>query len=230
MARSPTFDWQRVNPPTHPDLQAGDPPHVEQGARLPDPAPLPPPPPKTWRDEPLPPKMRALPRDDRGYPVFFTVQPRGGMPLDGKVDLRVVNAYNHQRCATERLCNVCGKPLYRTLYFIGSPACVQNRVFSDSPLHEECARYALRVCPYLTQPAFGYHERPEDTARLSHATEAELPLGKPERIVLYCCQQYRPIPGTAGKSLYLVEPARWVEWYRPDGVYIARTRPDRYAQ
>lgn len=61
MARSPTFDWQRVNPPTHPDLQADDPPHVEQGARLPDPDPLPPPPPKNWRDEPLPPKMRNPP-------------------------------------------------------------------------------------------------------------------------------------------------------------------------
>ena len=174
----------------------------------------------------MPPAVAALPRDRRGYPVFYTVQPPGGVPDDGQVDFRVLNLTHHIRCAEERRCGICAGRLPRRLYFIGGPMCVQNRIFGDGPLHEACARYALQVCPHL------HHAKHQYSATEVPGTrhDPNVIRRKPERIVLYVCQEYSFQPAPGGKPVFLVPPALNVEWYTPDGAYVARTRPTRYAQ
>jgi hypothetical protein len=218
-----------TKPRSFPGVSTSDPPVLEEGIRLADPEPLPSPPPKHWKDVPKPPGIAALPVDFRGYPIFFSVWDEG-RPEDGsRHDFRVLNVAQHLRCATERLCAICGEPLDKMLYFVGGPMCLQNRIFGDGPMHEDCARYSMKVCPHLSQPDFGYHERPGDSALLDR-TDPNVIHTKPVMIVLYKCADYRLISGGRGKPLYVVQPAFAVEWYTNAGEYRSRTRPTRYAQ
>jgi len=212
--------------PTHPGLTPDTPPVYEEGIPLPDPIPRPASPPPDWRTATMPPAVRNRPRDHRGYPVFFVVEPRGGVPGDGRVDFRVLQLDRYTACAREHRCGVCGKSLHRLMWFIGGPMCVQNRVFGDAPMHEACARYALLVCPHLRNPAHHYSKAP------APGTEGDpnVILRKPERIVLYACVDYTLTPTQEGKPVLIVAPARVVEWYTTAGEYLARTRPTRYSQ
>lgn len=212
--------------PTHPGLTPQTKPVYEEGVRLPDPRPRPQPPPRNWRDVPLPPAVAALPRDRRGYPVFVCVTPAGGVPEDGVVDFRLLNLDHHVRCARQSLCAICGRRLHRDYVFIGGPMCCQNRVFGDGPMHEQCARYALAVCPYLTNAHREYSQTPSEGS----FHDPNVILEKPERLLLYCTGDYELHEAPGGKPVCIVAPARWVEWYTTAGVYLAKTRPTRYAQ
>lgn len=99
----------------------------------------------SWREVPLPATVAALPRDRRGFPVLFTAVVRP----DGTPDFRVSDPLKRARCVTERLCGICGAALTYWSAFIAGPLMFENRIAGDPPMHEACARYALRVCPYL---------------------------------------------------------------------------------
>src|SRR5262249_1107940 len=105
--------WHRPMPPTHEGLSLDTPAPLLQGERLPDPDPLPAPPAKDWRTVPVPDRMRSLLRDDRGYPVFYAIQPSEGAASGDRVDFRVLNYEHHLKVARDRLCAVCGKRVGR---------------------------------------------------------------------------------------------------------------------
>lgn len=89
--------------------------------------------------------MKELPLDERGYPIpFFT-------PIvDGKPDFRYQDARKRDVCVERKICVVCGKKLYdKSYWFICGPLGFQNRIHSDSAMHEDCARFSLNVCPHL---------------------------------------------------------------------------------
>jgi hypothetical protein len=195
-------------------------------------------PPKDWRTVPKPEGVQALPLDKRGYPVFYTVMTepiirmwQDGRKLEGlNIDFRVMNVGAYIRCARKRLCGVCGQPLKTQLFFIGGPMCVQNRVFGDAAMHEDCARYARQVCPFLSHATFLYHDREGDSAAF-RTHDPNVLKTKPERVVLYRCRDYHLYGlGSESKPVFIVQPASAVEWYTADGHYLCRTRPDRYAQ
>jgi len=97
----------------------------------------------------LPPNMRDLPIDSRGYPVPFFVP-----SIDGSHDFRVADRQKLFRCMTEKLCWICGKSLGRRLIaFTIGPMCAVNRISSEPPQHPECAEFAARACPFLIVPA-----------------------------------------------------------------------------
>jgi hypothetical protein len=54
------------------------------------------------------------------------------------------------------LCSICGQPLHRGRWFIGGEksAFDPHGAYLDPAMHAECARYALRVCPYLASPTY----------------------------------------------------------------------------
>jgi hypothetical protein len=54
------------------------------------------------------------------------------------------------------LCAICGKKLTRGRWFVGGPlsAFHAEGCYIDTPLHGDCARYALQVCPYLAAPKY----------------------------------------------------------------------------
>jgi hypothetical protein len=94
-----------------------------------------------------PARIRALPVDQRGYPV-----PRFVAWFDGKPDHRVIDpAYVH-RCIRDRVCWICGEPLGRTGFFAFGPACALEQTTGEPPMHRGCAEYAVRACPFLSRP------------------------------------------------------------------------------
>jgi len=220
--------WRTPGGVQSPGVTPDSPPVLDQGTRLPDPIPIPEPPPRDFRTVPIPPRMRHLFRDYRGYPIFYAVMPSHPVMDGDRVDFRVLNMEHHDRCIRFRLCGVCGRRIGPMLYFLGGPMCCQNRAFGDSPMHEECARYALRVCPMLTSATKPYSMRPIQVS--GTVGDVNALTTKPDRIVLYACRDYVIEHARGGKDVYIVAPAEWAEWYRTDGTYVCRTIPTRYGQ
>lgn len=98
----------------------------------------------------IPALMKHLPRDHRGLPIPPTiVRAPDGSPLFTINDQR----YTHQLLAEDR-CPVCGNKFHRARWLVGGPltAFHPSGAFADPPMHGECMRYALQVCPYLAAP------------------------------------------------------------------------------
>jgi hypothetical protein len=92
---------------------------------------------------PMPEAIAKLPRTANGYPQPF-------MTMDD--DIRVISPLKQIRCAVDNLCGICGQKLGYWKAFVGGPVSITNRFSVDPPFHEECARYALQVCPYIVRP------------------------------------------------------------------------------
>lgn len=225
-------DWRTPRPPTLQLLPDGTPP-LDHGDRLPDPTPLPGKPPADWRTVPVPRIMRDVPRDNRGFPVPYHLRPVGFTEGD-PADLRVLNGQALYLCLVERRCGICGRRLNHRLVFSGGPFCVMNRVFTEPPLHEECARYAMHVCPFLVYRDFTHHRRKGDAENClviaDDSGDVHIEKGDQERTCLYFTDDYLVVPRKGKIPLVITKDARSVEWYKMDGTYLCRTRPTGYAQ
>lgn len=81
----------------------------------------------------------------KGMPVPITVTWVNGHP-----DFTAIDWPAAHRLAAQRDCALCGdKMLGSRFAFIGGPAATEARVFVDGPMHEDCARYAIVVCPFV---------------------------------------------------------------------------------
>jgi hypothetical protein len=100
----------------------------------------------------LPSRMAKLPRDPRGYPIPVIVL----IDQDGRPHFQINDDVIVQRCLRDRLCSICGERLTRGTWFIGGAmsAFDPHGAYIDGPVHGECARYALQVCPYLAAPNY----------------------------------------------------------------------------
>lgn len=104
-----------------------------------------------------PPQVLIRPRDERGYPVLYT----NAVKKDGSPDFLTIDRQKVHNCAKGKLCGICGGfllstktyplPVWRDyVYFIGGPhSCERSGIFADPPMHEDCARFAMRVCPWM---------------------------------------------------------------------------------
>jgi hypothetical protein len=99
-------------------------------------------------DIPVPRRLATLPRDRRGYVVPFFVD-----WVNGEPSFPLFDPAKWRRCVAQRLCWLCGQPLGRNLIFVIGPMCSINRITSEPPSHADCADYALKVCPFLINPA-----------------------------------------------------------------------------
>lgn len=95
----------------------------------------------------LPPRMRALPVDERGYPVPYFVE-----WIDEKPDFRVADQRKLAACIYYKRCWICGAPLGQYKAFVIGPMCAVNRVSAEPPSHIECAKFAAQACPFLAHP------------------------------------------------------------------------------
>lgn len=96
---------------------------------------------------PLPPRMRALPLDDRKYPIPYFVK-----WIDGKPDFRVLDEEKFIHCIASKLCSICGMQLGRFKSFVGGPMNVLQRISGEPPMHRDCAQFAVKACPFLLHP------------------------------------------------------------------------------
>ena len=110
---------------------------------------------KAWTDLSSifkPPRIRSLATDPRGYPVpYFAATDSGGHP-----DFRVVDQDRWQLAVRFRRCGICGDQLGQNVAFVGGPASIESRLFTDLPMHIDCAGYAMQSCPFLAAPSFSY--------------------------------------------------------------------------
>src|SRR5260370_7443741 len=90
-----------------------------------------------------------------GYPVPF-VQ----MYIDGKPDFRVIDPERSDECLHDKLCAICGRRLGEFCYFIGGALCRENHLFADAPMHEQCADFASKTCPFVSGKKLEYSTRP----------------------------------------------------------------------
>lgn len=110
---------------------------------------------KAWTDLNLiaiPDCMKHLPLDSRGYPIPYF----GATAPDGTPDFRVVDPDRWVECVTGRKCGITGLPLGYEMAFVGWPNSILGRTFTDAPMIPEAAEYALKACPFLAAPKFGY--------------------------------------------------------------------------
>ena len=99
-----------------------------------------------------PERVARLPKDDRGYPIFYAVS----VDAEGKPNFRVIDPQKWELGIRDRLCGVCGQRLGKRLAFVGGPKSIKSRYFTDLPMHESCAEYAVQVCPFIVLPKFKY--------------------------------------------------------------------------
>jgi hypothetical protein len=96
---------------------------------------------------PIPARIAALPRDDRGYPVPWFVA-----WIDGKPEFRCADGQKLAAAIKEHRCWVCGEKLGRNLAFVIGPMCAINRTTAEPPCHLECAEFSAKACPFLSMP------------------------------------------------------------------------------
>src|ERR1700686_4558366 len=78
------------------------------------------------------------------FPIPFTT-----FVHEGKPDFRVTDTLRWQECAHENLCAICGIVLGEYSYFIGGNRTLRYKMFYDPAMHEPCAEFASKVCPFL---------------------------------------------------------------------------------
>jgi hypothetical protein len=107
----------------------------------------------------LPPRIKRLPKDERGFPIprfvewFKDGKPAADRSSPGAVpDFRYADAAFRARAFRNRLCWVCGDPTGVHRVFCVGPMCVVNRTTAEPASHRDCAEFAVKACPFLLRP------------------------------------------------------------------------------
>jgi hypothetical protein len=153
---------------------------------------------------PVPPKMRGLPVDERGYPVPFFVA-----FVNGKPDHRVVDPRAVHTCIRLNRCWLCGEPLGRYKVFTVGPMCALNRVSGEPPSHLECAEFAAKACPFLSRPNA---KRREANLPEERRTNEGMLAHNPGVTLLWTTTDYKPFRAGGG-ILYDMGPPDGMQWY-----------------
>lgn len=126
----------------------------------------------SWKDVPIPPLMKGLMKDERGFPIPYVVlMDKNNKPLF-KINDEQKKVSN---CIERRLCSVCGNPMLQgKMWMIGGmkSAYHPQGAFNDTPVHKECGEYALQVCPYLAYTQ--YSRKPIDFGKVVEATDEKI--------------------------------------------------------
>ncbi|HEY1492769.1 MAG TPA: hypothetical protein VGF35_09090 [Steroidobacteraceae bacterium] len=157
----------------------------------------------------LPARIARLPLDPRGYPIPWFVG-----ELNGVRDFRTMDATKWRRAVKERRCWICGDPLGAYLTFVVGPMCGVNRTSSEPPNHHECARWAVRNCPFLTRPQMVRRE--DEATEQANAENHGAGIGLPRNpgvTLLWTTRDYRLFNDGRGKPLIRLGDARELEWF-----------------
>jgi hypothetical protein len=100
----------------------------------------------------IPARMRGLPLDRRGYPIPATVL----IDDNGRPHFTINDEVKRQALIKRDACPICGQRIIGGRWFVGGPlsAFHEHGTYIDPPMHDECAHYALQVCPYLAAPVY----------------------------------------------------------------------------
>ena len=139
-------------------------------------------------------RIERLPKY-KGFPIpFFATTMKDGTP-----DFKIIHQENRILCAMERRCWVCGEGLEYWITFVGGPVSTKYRTYNDGPMHPECARDSMEICPFLLgQMDYADNFRPdlhEDPQRINFVTgydrRPEQKKNPPERLALLLCRGFK---------------------------------------
>jgi hypothetical protein len=156
----------------------------------------------------VPSRMVRLPISENGFPV-----PKFVKWIDGVPDFRAVDSAWLAKAVRCKLCWLCGEKLGRHMAFVIGPMCAINRTNSEPPSHLDCARFAVRACPFLTQPKRirNEHDLPAD-----RIPAPGMPLDRnPGVALIWITESYRLYEthiGHPGMLFALGDPTA-LEWY-----------------
>jgi hypothetical protein len=154
---------------------------------------------------PLPPRVAALPVDERGYPTPWFV-----CWIDGKPDFRIVDEARFREAVRFDYCLICGQPLGVWRSFVAGSMCIVNRISAEPPSHRDCAVFAAQACPFLVLPKAVRRDAkmPEDFRDPPRVMLTR----NPGVAVIWTTKSYRPIRVSDGILFEMGEP-KSVEWY-----------------
>jgi hypothetical protein len=153
----------------------------------------------------LPDRMKGMPINDAGYVVPYFVA-----WVNGEPEFRGFDGEKMVVCVRHKRCWLCGQPLGKFMCFVIGPMCAVNRVSAEPPSHRECAQYAVRACPFLTQPKMRRNERdiPE------HLEPAGLMLRRnPGVTLIWTTLKYTIFKDGQGGALFNVGEPERVEFF-----------------
>jgi len=172
-------------------------------------------------DFPMPDRIKRLPVAPNGYPVpyfvaWFDQHGDRTEPGEGVPDFRIVDPNAMFQCVRRgrNRCWICGDPLGRHHAFVLGPMCVVTRVTSEPGSHQDCALYALHVCPFLVHPNRRRNERPFATEIVPAAGDHST--ANPGIMALWMTDGAVPFQAQRGQPgiLLHVNPPTSVSWWR----------------
>lgn len=104
-------------------------------------------------DIPIPADLQDNDRDRRGLPIPVVVY----RDTQGVPHFTINNVAAVDQVLDHRLCGLCGKPLKPgAIWLIGGPGSsfLEDGMYIDPFAHEDCGRYAVRVCPFLAARSY----------------------------------------------------------------------------
>jgi hypothetical protein len=153
----------------------------------------------------MPGRIATLRRDHRGYPVPFFVQ-----WVKGKPEFPLFDPVKWKRCVGQKLCWICGHKLGQHLAFAVGPMCTINRVSSEPPQHRECAEYAMKVCPFLINPAM--RRVPTEKFGQVKPPGGIMFEGNPGVMALWVTPRFSILRTPTGPIIEMGEPSK-VDWF-----------------
>ena len=170
------------------------------------------------RTVPVPAQLKNFPLNKGMYLIHYTVF----VDADGNPDFKVIDEKKRMHALTYDLCHLCGKSLNRPVVFIGGEKSAKTLVFMDGPMHEDCALYAVKVCPYLANPYFGDAEKLRTRGEASmqkHAqrgtvttTYEEVEPGRPAKMALVYAERYYCAQTPSGAVVILARDINKIDY------------------
>lgn len=144
----------------------------------------------------------------RGLPIPWLV------PVDaaGTPNFAMNNMERVIEAITKRLCGQCGSTLEYWIAFLGDEGDCGRGWFTEPPMHEECARYAMSVCPYLNHGIYKGRQATSDEKTIVLYEWTRQPGPRP-RWGLYITRQYRPWDPPKGPIISIAAPPKRLEWF-----------------
>jgi hypothetical protein len=154
----------------------------------------------------MPRRFRKLPVDERGYPV-----PKFVAYVNGKPDFRALDYKFFGQAFTQNLCWLCGERLGQHVAFVLGPMCAVNRINSEPPSHLDCARFAVKACPFLTQPR---RRRNDQDLPWNAAPPGGIMIERnPGVSLVWVCETYKALRLDDDSILFRVGEPSMLEWY-----------------
>jgi len=161
----------------------------------------------------MPARIATLPIDSRGYPVpWFVAWSQDGKPCRrgvGEPDFRIVHPEQIAVAHNKRLCWICGGVMGNYKTFLIGPMCAVNRISSEPPSHRDCATFAARACPFLSQPRMRRNDKglPEEKFTAGIAI-----MRNPGVSLVWTTRAYTPMKISSGVLFQIGEPTD-LQWF-----------------